>query len=139
VLTWVFGGLVLLSTVAAVIVLAADAAPVLEELHRQQPELAEQGVSDDLIVAMTFAMAGVVAFWAIVAMLLAGLAFAGIAWARLALLLCVASSAGLLLVSVLVGQLVLLLPLTAAVATCVLLSRPEVGAWYAKLRDPIRS
>ena len=139
VLTWVFGGVALLSTGAAVLVLATDAGPVLDELHRQQPDLAARGVSDQVIVTMTYVMSAVVALWSVVAMALAGLAFAGFSWARLALVACVAASAVLLLVSVVVGQIVLLLPLVAAVATCAFLLRPEVRRWFATQRGPMGS
>lgn len=134
VLTWVFASLGLLSTLAAVAVLLIDPSPVLTELHRQQPELAAQGVTDRLIVDATYAMAAVMSLWAIASIVLAGLVFLGIGWARVTLAVLTALSATLLVLGVAAGQLVLLVPLAAAVATVVLLGRGEVRGWCAARR-----
>lgn len=138
VLTWIFSGLALVSTLAAVAVLATNADPVLEELHRQQPDLAAQGVTDELLVNATYAMAGVVALWTVTAMVLAGLAFAGVRWARTALLVCLGGTGATLLLMVLVGQLLLLAPLAAVVLAGALLVRPDVRAWPPP-RGPVAS
>ena len=84
----------------AVGVLAADPGPVLDELHRQQPDLAARGISDDLIVNATYVMAGVVAIWSLVAMVLAGFAVSRAPWAWIALLVCAAATVGGLMLRV---------------------------------------
>lgn len=131
VLTWVFSALALLSVLVAVGVLATDSGPVLEELHRQQPDLAAQGISDEMIVNATYVMAGVVSVWSVIAMVLAGFAVAGARWAWVGLLVSAAAATALFAVCVLVGQLLMLLPLLASLTACVCLLRPRVREWLA--------
>ena len=133
VLTWVFAGLTLLSTLAAVAILAADPGPVLDELHRQQPDIAARGLSDDLIVNATYVMAGAVAIWSLVAIVLAGFAISRAPWARIALLVCAAATVGGLMLSVAVGQVLMLVPLAAAAAVVAMLSRADVRRWFARV------
>jgi hypothetical protein len=132
VLTWVFSALALLSVLVAVGVLATDSGPVLAELHRQQPDLAAQGISDELIVNATYVMAGVVSVWSVLAMVLAGFAVAGARWAWVGLLVSAASATALFAVCVLVGQLLMLLPLLGSLTACVCLLRPRVRDWLAR-------
>lgn len=136
-LTWSFAGFALVSTLAAVSVLAGDPGPVLDELHRQQPDLTAQGVSDDLVVRAAYVMAFLVALWSLAAIVLAVLAVVGVRWARVALLVCVGITSMMLVPMVLLGQLFLLVPLAAAVVTWVCLVRPEVRAWPPAPHGPM--
>jgi hypothetical protein len=131
ILTWVFSALALLSVLVAVGVLATDPGPVLAELHRQQPELASQGISDEMIVNATYVMAGVVGVWAVIAMVLAGFAVAGARWAWVGLLVSAAAATALFAVCVLLGQLLMLLPLLGSLTACGCLLRPRVREWLA--------
>ncbi|MFC4784445.1 hypothetical protein ACT8ZV_08225 [Nocardioides sp. MAHUQ-72] len=129
VLTWVCAGLTLLAMAASMALLAASPDLVFEELHRQNPDLAAQGLSDDTLRTATFAVGGVVVVWSLAAMVLAGLAFRRVGWARLSLVGSASASAVCLLLATL-GQFLLVLPLAASVVTLALLVRPDVRAWF---------
>jgi hypothetical protein len=128
-LTWVCAGLTALVTGLSLALLAASPDLVFEELHRQNPDLAGQGLSDDTLRTATLVVGGVVVVWSLLAVGLAALAFRGVEWARVALVVS-ASGAALLLLVATVGQVLLLLPLAASVVTLALLVRPDVRAWY---------
>jgi hypothetical protein len=125
VLTWVFAGLTLVVAVAAIAVISGDRDGLLRQLHQQNPELFQQGVSEDLLVSTTFAL-GV-------------FAVLGRPWARIALMSSAGLAAGLMLGLVLFGQLVVLVPFAGAVATVFALLRPDVRAWFGgRRRSPLR-
>jgi hypothetical protein len=130
VLTWVFASLAALLMSASALVVAASPDLVLDEVHRQNPELAEQGVTGSMLQAATYVTAGVVAVWSLVAILLAVLAFRRSRWARVALLVSSAAAAVACLVASL-GSLLMVVPVFACVATFSLLLKPEVRAWFA--------
>jgi hypothetical protein len=118
-------------------VLAAPDA-FLAELHRQNPDLASQGLTDTDLRVTTYVACGLIMGWSAAAAALAVLAWRRVRWAARGL----AASAGvaslLCLLSV-VGQLVaMLVPLAACVATLALLLRPESLAWFRARRDPLR-
>ena len=136
VLTWVFAGLGLLMLLATMALLSVDRDLLLDEMHRQNPEIARQGVSDGAIVTATYAVGTLLALWSVAALVVAAFAFAGHRWARVALLVCSAGSVVLLLLSVVTGQLLLLLPLSAATAATTNLVRADVRAWFAGRPDP---
>ena len=132
VLTWVFAGLSLLMLLATMALLTVDSGLLVEEMHRQNPEFAQQGISDDMIVTATYAVGALLALWSVAALVFAGFAFAGRRWARIALLVCSAGAVVLLLLSVVTGQLLLLLPLSAATAATTNLARADVRDWFAR-------
>lgn len=136
VLTWVFAGLSLLMLLATMALLTVDSSLLLEEMHRQNPEFARQGIADDMIVTGTYVVGTLLALWSVAALVFAGFAFAGRRWARTALLVCSAGAVILLLLSVVTGQLLLLLPLSAATATTTNLVRADVRAWFAPPPGP---
>lgn len=129
VLTWLFAGLVLVVMAASIAVLAASPGLVFDELHKQNPDLAAQGISDAMLRTVTFVAGGVVAAWSLSALVLAGLAFRGVRWARVALVVC-ASGAVVCLLLATVSQPLLIVPLAASVVTLALMVRPDVRAWY---------
>lgn len=130
VLTWVFSGLVLVGLGLTVLVLIASPDLLFDELHRQNPDLADQGMTDGEIRGATFAMAGLFLPWCVVASGFAVQAFRRVPWGRRALLIC-ASVAGAVSLLGMFASAVLVIPFVATVATVALLSRPEVRAWYA--------
>lgn len=136
VLTWVFAGLSLLMLLATLALLTVDSSLLLDEMHRQNPEFARQGIADDMIVTGTYAVGTLLALWSVAALVFAGFAFAGRRWARTALLVSSAGAVVLLLLSVVTGQLLLLLPLSAATATTTNLVRADVRAWFAPPPGP---
>ena len=130
VLTWVFSGFVLVGLGLTVLVLIASPDLLFDELHRQNPDLADQGMTDGEIKAATFAMAGLFLPWCVVASGFAIQAFRGVPWGRRALLIC-ASVAGAVSLLGMFASAIMVLPFVATVATVALLSRPEVRAWFA--------
>lgn len=128
-LTWVFAGLALVVMAASMVVLATSPGLVFDELHRQNPDLASQGVSDATLRTMTFVVGGVVIVWSLAALVVAVLAFRRVRWARTALVASASASLALLLLATL-GQVLLVVPLAASVVTLALLVRPDVRAWY---------
>jgi len=128
-LTWVFAGLALVVMAASMVVLATSPGLVFDELHRQNPDLAAQGVSDATLRTMTFVVGGVVIVWSLAALVVAVLAFRRVRWARPALVVSASASLALLLLATL-GQVLLVVPLAASVVTLALLVRPDVRAWY---------
>jgi hypothetical protein len=129
VLTWVCTSLAVLVMASSIAVLAVDPSFVFDELQRQNPELAEQGVSEQALRTGTFALGGAVIVWSLAAALLAVLVFRRVSWARVALVVSAAVSAGLLLIGAVV-QLLLVLPFAASVVVLALLIRPDVRAWF---------
>jgi hypothetical protein len=128
-LTWACSTLAILLMVTSVAVLATSPGLVFDELARQNPELVDQGVTEGLLRTATYVMAGVVALWSAVSIVLAALVWRGVGWARRGLVFSCSGAAVLLLLAT-VGQVVVLLPLAACVVTIALLIRPDVRAWF---------
>ena len=134
VLTWVFATLTLVVAVGSVGVIVGNRAGLLRQLHEQNPEVFQQGISEDLLVSTTLAIAVIVSVWSLAAILIAVFAVLGHAWARIALLSSASVAAALMLGLVLLGQLVVLIPFAAAVATVFALIRPDARSWFAGRR-----
>lgn len=134
VLTWVGSGLTALALVASAVVLALDPDVLLDEAHRQNPDLADQGVTDGMLTAMAFAMVAGVVLWCVAAAVLAILVFRGVGWARVVLLVSAGAAAAISLVGAAIGGVLLLVPFAAAVAGLALLLRPAAAAWFGRPR-----
>lgn len=130
ILTWVCTSVVALALGATVAAMLLAPEVLFEELHRQNPDLAAQGLSDSEIETATYISAGVFLPWCAVAAFFAVQAIRRRPWARLGLMICAATAAAFSLVC-LVASVIMLLPFVAAVATVALLARPEVRAWFA--------
>jgi hypothetical protein len=130
VLTWVCCGLVIAGLGLTVLVLLVAPDVLFDELHRQNPDLADQGLSDGEIEAASYVMAALFVPWALVAAGFAVQAFRRVVWGRRALIVS-AGAAGVLSLLGMFASAVMVLPFVAAVVTVALLSRPEVRAWYA--------
>jgi hypothetical protein len=130
VLTWVCCGLVVVALGATVLIMLASPDQLFEELHRQNPDLADQGMSDGEIRTASFISAAVLVPWCLAAAGFAVQAFRRRPWARRALLICglVAGAVSLL---GMFASAIMVVPLVATVAAVALLARPEVRAWYA--------
>ncbi len=115
----------------SVVALVADSGLVLDELNRQNPELAAQGVTEQLLRTVTYVMAAVVVIWSTAAILLAALVWRRSDRARRVLVVSASAAAVCLLLATL-GQFLLVLPLAACVVTLALLVRPDVRAWFTR-------
>lgn len=131
VLTWTCSVLAILMMLVSVVALMADSRLVLDELNRQNPEIAAQGVTEQLLRTVTYVMAAVVMIWSTVAILLAALVWRRSDLARRVLVVSASAAAVCLLLSTL-GQFLLVLPLAACVVTLALLVRPDVRAWFTR-------
>ena len=129
-LTWVASGLTALGMVVTGVLLAVSPDVLLDEMHRQNPEIAAQGVSDDLLVGVTLAMIAAIVLWCVSAGALAILVFRRVEWARIVLIVSAATAAALSLIGTALGAFLLTLTLVASVVTLALLFRPEVRAWF---------
>jgi hypothetical protein len=129
VLTWIFTALATAVLVTSVVVLARNPDLILDKMHEQNPDLASQGVSDHLILVVCYVTCVVLAVWSVAASVLAVLAFRRTRLALYGLLVSAAGAAVFCLLGVL-GSMVVLVPLAAAVATIGCLVRPEVRAWF---------
>ncbi|NYD40311.1 hypothetical protein [Nocardioides panaciterrulae] len=128
-LAWLFAGLTAVLMTASIALLATSPDAVFAELHRQDPQLAEAGLGDDVLRTATFVLGGVLVVWSVVAVVVAVLAFRRVRWARIALLVSALASAGCCLLAS-VGQFLMLVPLAASVVAVALLVRPDVKAWF---------
>jgi hypothetical protein len=133
-LTWACSGLAVVGLLLSVVLLLAAPELIFDELHRQNADLADQGLTDDVITTATYITAGVGVVWSVVASVLAGLAYRRVPWARTALIVSASVTALVCLVAT-VTNFLLVLPLGAAFATIVLLVRPDVRAWFSAGRS----
>jgi hypothetical protein len=134
VLTWLCSGLAALGLVLSAAVLAVDPDVLVDEAHKQRPDLAEQGVSDGLLIGVALAMIAALVLWCVAAGVLAVLVYRRVDWARVVLLVSAGITAGLCLIGLVAGGFLLVVPLVAAVATFVLLVRPDTRPWFQQPR-----
>ena len=129
VLTWILCALGALGLLAVGVICTAAPGPFYDEMMRQNPELRDQGLTEDLVV---------VSMWIGVVMGLAAIAFTavmaylttrGVAWARVTLVVLVAIAIALLLIASLMAP-VMVAGLSVAAVTLALLLRPETRAWF---------
>jgi hypothetical protein len=136
ILTWVCTGLVALGLVASAVALAVSPDLMLDQIHRDNPDLAAQGISDTMLMVVTYLMIVGLVVWCAFAAVLAVLAFRRIEWARIVLVVSAAITAVLCLIGAAVGGLLLLVPLIASVACIALLMRADTRPWFARRDTP---
>jgi len=131
VITWVTAGLVVVGLAVVAAALPSQSSDLYAEMVSQQPQMMEDAqLTERDLVALLYVMIAALAMWALAAVVLAGLAFAGHGWARVVL----AISAGVACLVTLVMSLTawpLVLLVAGLAATTWLLVRPEIGRWYA--------
>ena len=127
VLTWAFSSITLVVMAASVALMATNPDLVLDELVRQNSDLA--GGDTTRLTDATYATAAVAGGWSLAAMVLAVLAYRRVGWARWGVLSSAAVAGVVCLVAIL-SSLLLAVPAGACLATVVLLSRPEVRTWF---------
>ncbi len=130
-LTWCCTAFAAVILVISIFTLAHDAQPVLDEAYRQNPQLADQGLTQHDLLVMLYVVIGVVLACAGAAAAFAVVLYRGHRWAWYALLITAAVSTLFFLVGTL-GSLVGLLPAAASGVTFACLMRPEVRAWLRR-------
>ena len=133
-MTWIFSGLTALGLMVTAAIVAISPDTILDDVHRRSPELEEQGISDDLLLGVTFVMIAGLILWCVGAAVLAALTIRGIDWARIVLIVSAAIAAVLSFLALLAGAFLLVLTLTASVSTILLLVRPDTAAWFHRTR-----
>ncbi len=134
VLTWLAGGFTALGMVLTGVLLAVDPDAMIAEMHRQNPELARQGVPDGALVGVSLALVAAIVVWCVAAVVLGVLAFRGVPWARVVLIISAAVAAAVSLLGAAMGAFLLALTLIASVVTIALLVRPETQLWFRARR-----
>jgi len=125
----VFG---LLGLVLVVMVASPDA--LLEAAHRENPELANQGMTDAELRTSTYVACALAMAWSAAAAALALLAWRRVRWAAMGLAVSAGLASLLCLISVVGSLVVMLVPLAACAVTLALLLRPESTAWFRARR-----
>jgi hypothetical protein len=130
-LTWCCTAFAAVVLVVSLFTLAQDAQPVLDEAYRQNPQLADQGLTQHDLLVMLYVVIGVVLVCAGAAATFAVALFRGHRWAWYALSITAAASTLFFLVGT-IGSLVGLLPAAASGVTFACLMRPDVRAWVRR-------
>ena len=133
VLTWVFSLSALGLFAATLVVLAAEPQQLVDEMHRQNPDLADQ-LSDSATRAVLYSVSGGFVLWSLAAAGLAVLVWRRVAWAAV-LLMVSAGLAGAVCLVMVVGSFVMVVPLAACAAALALLLRSESRAWFSAGRS----
>lgn len=128
VLTLVFGGFSLLSSLFSLVVAVAAPETLVDDFLRQQPELVEQGVTQGQVEAALLFTGAVLAVLSLCAVIAALLVFFRREGGLPILVLIASGSAVFGLLATFVVP-VMLLPGLASAAVVTLLLRPEVRAW----------
>jgi hypothetical protein len=127
----VFG---LLGLVLVVMLASPDA--LLDAAHRENPDLANQGMTDAELKTSTYVACAVVMAWSAAAAALALLTWRRVRWAATGLAVSAGLASLLCLLSVVGSLVVMLVPLAVCAATVALLLRPESLAWLRPAARP---
>ena len=136
VVTWVCSALVTLGLVASAVALAVSPDLMLDQVHKDNPDLAAQGISDDLLIGATFVMIAGLVLWAASAAGLAVLVLRRVDWARIVLIVSAATCAVFCLVGSAVGAFLLVVPLAASAYVIAMLLRSDTRPWFARRDTP---
>jgi hypothetical protein len=137
VITWVCCAIAALVAILLIGVMAADADALIGEMHRQNPQLADQGVSDATLRSAAWAVGIVCLAWSLISGVLGVLAFHRVRWAAIGLI----CSASAVAVFCLAGSLVspsLAVPGVLAAVAGVLLLQSSVHRWFDRSADHAR-
>jgi hypothetical protein len=136
-ITWACCALTALVSILLIGVMAADADGLIAEMHRQNPQLADQGVSDATLHSATWAVGIGCLAWSLVSVVLAVLAFHRVRWAAIGLICSACTVAVLCLVGSLISPSLAAPGVLAAVAG-VLLLQSSVHRWFDRSADHTR-
>ncbi|MFC6343142.1 hypothetical protein ACFP8W_14225, partial [Nocardioides hankookensis] len=136
VITWVCTAAVAVGLVVNAILIVRSPDSVLDGMHRQYPELSQQGVSDDLLVVLTCLMVAGLVLWCLAAAALAVLVYRRVDWARVVLVVSAATAGAICLAGTAIGAILLLPPLLASVCCIALLLRADTRPWFTPTGRP---
>jgi len=132
ILTWVFAGLTALLLGAAALLMLTSPDLMFDEMHRQDADLAAQGITDRSLQVAIYVLAAATVVWAtLVSAAAVVLVVRRKEWARLAVLFSAGVAAMFCILGLLSGAFLMVVPLLGAVATFSLLLRADVRAWVS--------
>lgn len=130
VLTWAFSSLTIVVMAASAVLMASNPDLVVDELSRQNADLASSDSA--LLTRATYVTASIAVVWSLLAIGLAVLAYRRVRWGRIGLVTSAAVAAVVCLVATL-SSLLLVIPAAATLVTVLLLTRPEVRSWFSRV------
>lgn len=132
VLTWVFAGITALLLGAAALLMLTSPELMFDEMQRQDPDLASQGITEQSLQVAIYVLAGVTVVWsALVSSAAVVLVVRGKEWARLAVLSSAGVAAMFCVLGLLAGAFMMVAPLLGCVVTLSLLLRRDVRSWVS--------
>jgi hypothetical protein len=136
VLTWLCTAVVTIGLVASAVALFTVSDRLIDDMYRRNPDLAAQGISDDMLIGLTLLMIVGLVIWCLSAAALTVLVFRRVDWARIVLVVSAATCGVLCLIGAAVGAFVLLLPLLASACCIALLLRSDTRSWFDRRSTP---
>lgn len=132
-LTWIVSTLTLIVLGGSAWVLARDPDAVLAEARKQQPSMAEAGVTDEMLISVVAVLFSLLAIWAIAVIVVGVFVWRGREWARITLIVSsfVAGVVGLL--GLLMGGITFPLVVACGIVLRMLFS-PAALAWCRRRR-----
>ena len=128
-LTWAGCAAAFTVMLASVVLVLAAPETLIDELHRQDPQLRSEGLTAATLRSTVLIAGIVVLVWSAAAAVVAGFAWRGRSWAWTTLLVS-ASSVSLLCALASIGSPMMLVPLALCGITIPMLLRPEVRAFF---------
>ena len=128
-LTGLFSALAAGFVMVGVIRVTADPGSAMRQAVDQDAMLANQGVTEGMLVASAWFLAVLVTAFCVAASVMAILAWRRVAWARTTLIVLLAVATAFLLIASLVDPLIVV-ALTGAVVALALLLRRDARAWF---------
>ena len=131
ILTWVFAGLTLLALCGSLAYFVANTDDVWRTTLQREPSLADQGISEHVLLVVMSVMVAVLGLLCVAAAVVAVFVVRRAPWARVTLIVLASiAAAGLALATLASG--VAGVPLVGAVVTIALLARQDAVRWFGR-------
>ncbi len=137
VLTWGFCAMTIVTLVAGSVGLIADSGSVIDEAMRQNPDLADAGMSDRALLIGVALVIVALLVWSVLAVAVAWFVWKGYEWARITLICSAAFAAILAVFAVLLNVIALPLLIASGVTMRLLLGR-QAAAWCRRPKAPVK-
>jgi hypothetical protein len=131
IVTWICSSLAVLLMGATLAVVLASPESLIDEMYRQDPNLASRDLGTDSLQTLTTVTSALVIAWSVAAIVLAVFVLRRSGWARYGLLGSAGGAGGLCAVASLQAPF-LVVPLLACVVTFSLLLRSDVRDWFSR-------
>ncbi|HWI42674.1 MAG TPA: hypothetical protein VNS81_03590 [Nocardioides sp.] len=132
VLTWVGSGLALVGLLMMGVAAAGEREELMDQLREQEGQMLDaSGLTEHQVLLSLYVMLVGLALWAVAAIVLAVLAYAGRDWARITLAVS-AACCGVLLLVMAIATPTLVVAVAGVAVTMWLLLRSDVAAWFRR-------